>query len=429
MGNRLHVEVLDRDGRPACAECVRDLVWDLEETPSMGIAPTDSLVRVRARLFRTDSLRSSDSRNVDVVARLPAVSDSGDITNVSFPVPMECFGRPPDVEHGTSCRYDAALGFAEGPEPILGASADLPPLADDPSCAKSPPDGMQCVGSGTFLLGDERVDALAFDYPARPESIQRVPAGAALMFDTNEMTVGSVRKLVREGRIHPGEGSSRLLARGAARTVEEQCTYLGPDDARNDALPITCIGRDLARSVCAAFARRLPLEYEWELAAGNGAREHLYPWLDSTPSLLEVYDLAAGVDGELVGICKTAIVARGRARFGESTTCGDDELIGPVAGGSAEDITSAGIKNLGGNVAEWVDDELALYDEECWSRPLGGACRIPSKRLVGSRAAYRGGSWASPPHATLTVARFGQLDGAPSPAIGFRCAITEDQLP
>jgi hypothetical protein len=433
MGDRLQVDVLDENGQLACAGCTNrfELQDASDNNLSIGIAQTDRAVRVRARLYRVaDESRTSETRTIDVVARLPALDS--DTLNVTFPVPIECFGRPPDLTAGASCRWDPASGFAEGPEPMLSAEPHLSAETEAGGCTKSAPDGMRCVGTGTILMGDERVEALAFEYSARPESVQRVAPGAALMFDVDEVRVGTVRDLVRRGRITPGTGASGLLLRGAAGTREDQCTWVGQEDPRFDAMPINCIGRDLARSVCSELGRRLPFEYEWELAAGDGPSELLYPWEATTPLVVPIYDNAFSSErlGDL-GICEVSVVARGRSdRLDEAVTCVDGKTPGPVIGGSDRDVTSAGIKNLGGNVSEWVDDELALYDEECWSRPLGGACRVPSKRIAGPpRAPYRGGSWSSAAHAAMSVARFAHPDGSPSPAIGFRCAITEDALP
>jgi formylglycine-generating enzyme required for sulfatase activity len=430
MGDRLHVDVLDENGNLACTECSRDLEASTigERIKTFGIGPTDSAVRIRVRLFRyVSQVKKNDARVVDVVARLPELSGSDSIMSVEFPVPAECLGVAPDLANGITCRRDENGNVSIGPEPTLGGTGRLDP-APSGACAKAPPAGMACIGWGTYVMGDERIDALSFDFPSRPESVQRIAPASALMLDIDETTVGEVRTLVRGGKLDAALVSRGLVLHGELDTREEACTWRGVDTDRNDEQPINCVSRELARAVCAAKGRRLPFEHEWEFAAGNAAEQTLYPW--GTSSFDDnLYDIAKVVENVPFGICEKSNVANGRSAFGESTTCARGLPPGPRSGGNNLDVTTQGVKNLGGNVAEWVDGDLALYDEECWSKPLAAPCRTPSKRLAGSLAPYRGGSWGRAPHAAFTVARFGERDGAPSPYIGFRCATTEAEMP
>jgi formylglycine-generating enzyme required for sulfatase activity len=234
------------------------------------------------------------------------------------------------------------------------------------------------------------------------------------------MTVGTVRALVNGDRITPAKS---LLQRGAAGTLEEGCTYLGSGDASNDALPITCIGAALAGEVCKALGKRLPDEYEWEFAATNGTDETTYPWGNPEGVAEDLF-----LNDYVRVTCAHAIVGRGRkSQTSEKQGCGTSSW-GPVAGGNPLDLTRAGVKNMGGNVAEWTGDlDFHLYDEPCWST---NSCDGPSPELsFGTWRPYRGGSWARSPDSAVGVGRYAMFNGAPSPYVGFRCATDDDALP
>jgi formylglycine-generating enzyme required for sulfatase activity len=95
-----------------------------------------------------------------------------------------------------------------------------------------------------------------------------------------------------------------------------------------------------------------------------------------------------------------------------------------VAGGSASDVTRAGIRNLAGNVGEWLADALEAYDAPCWTgpSPLVDPRCTPAGQSDTDVRASRGASWALPP----LSARSAHRDGGrlPNPYTGLRCAIS-----
>jgi formylglycine-generating enzyme required for sulfatase activity len=91
--------------------------------------------------------------------------------------------------------------------------------------------------------------------------------------------------------------------------------------------PVVCVTWYAADSYCRAQGKRLPLEAEWELAA-KGAESRPFPWGRELPR----------PGGVAFGL-----------RDGPQSHPGD-------VGSSPQDVSPDGIHDLGGNVAEWVDD-------------------------------------------------------------------------
>lgn len=447
LGDRLLIEVIDDQSRPACADCTRELAVDASSFPvTFGVDPTsfaDSGIRprIRARLYRRKLVgpdgRPRSAALIDQTGRLPSFTD------IPFKVPMDvpeysshsaaiilaagCFGRPPDLEAHRSCSIRAVSNHTAAdpstliqPEPELSGmrfdnhedESYFLPGGDNSNfhqpCTETIPEEMVCHGSEDFLMGNEVGVGYESDLPFRPEILRAVVPFA---LDRDEMTVGQVRRLVRARKIAPE--AAALLRRGTDAATST-CTWLGPDDPANDAMPINCVSQELATTICEALDKRLPTETEWELAARDGGNDSTYPW------------------GEDVPACDRAILGRGRrldegGAAIESRACRALGPAGPIAGGSPRDVTPRGIKNLGGNVAEWVADRYQDYDESCWTTPyeiLAATypCDDGTKTLRLVRWSVRGGSWARGLSASAGFTRFGRGADDPSPEVGFRCA-------
>jgi formylglycine-generating enzyme required for sulfatase activity len=135
--------------------------------------------------------------------------------------------------------------------------------------------------------------------------------------------------------------------------------------------PVACVSWQGASDYCRAAGKRLPSAAEWELAA-KGPRERPFPWGAERPAV-------------------------GRVAFGGQRSA----LDGPHdVARSPLDCTPEGVYDLGGNVAEWVQDD-------------DGA----------GRKAWRGGSWRAANLCDL-LATSAALRPPETYAddVGFRCA-------
>ena len=409
FGDRVMVEVL-RDGELACSACRRIFGLEPELLPgSFGIAapPEDPEgLRLRVRLYRSDHTGADGvpegNAHLDALARLPAPSGS---TPVSVVAKMDCFGVVADPFADESC--DPATG-ALRPVPPLVDETVLPdvgswPEAEQVPCTGEIPDDMVCIEGGAFLFGSPFHFNFTAELSSEPERLVKLSPFA---IDREEVTVGEARALIASGLV---TGSPVLpdpdpLAAGAT------CTYLGSSDPSNDAQPLNCLTHDLAAQICEALGRRLPTEAQWEFVAGQRELETPYPW---------------GYDDD---VCEHAIVARGRfneAYVEETITCrrNDDGSLGPwgyLPEGHEADVTAQGIRNLGGNMAEWVADRFHPFSTDCYGAEgtllVDPVCAEPSDTFV-----YRGSGWLGLPADAQTFIR--KRANTVSTNIGLRCAL------
>ncbi|MBW2523276.1 MAG: SUMF1/EgtB/PvdO family nonheme iron enzyme [Deltaproteobacteria bacterium] len=410
IGDRLLIELLDPDTwQPACPGCRRQFgaaegaTWPL----SFGVTPPSSpwRVLVRVRLYRSDYVGldglPAGEALVDASGWLPA-----DPSDVSITLWSECFGVAGELGVTTCHDEPGSLSPIDDLPPAPSAEA-LPaagswPQAERTPCSGAVPDGMVCVPGGVFLLGN----------PSAPEPVvrsapERLVRISPFALDRDEVTVGQVRELVKAGAV-VGEPVT-----GIGDDPEVECTYRGIDDSSKDGLPINCASAAFAESVCAALGKRLPTEAEWEYAATGAGAESAYPW---------------GASRDSEDLCARAVIARGR-RFtsGEATLCRalDDVLLpGLVAGGSDRDVTALEIRNLAGNVSEWVADDFAPYSDSCWG-PTSGFSVDPQCILStpGGERSVRGGSWYLAPVFARSEVRAYQFADEAIISLGFRCAL------
>ena len=103
--------------------------------------------------------------------------------------------------------------------------------------------------------------------------------------------------------------------------------------------------------------------------------------------------------------------------------CWEKFEAGLAEGGDPDDVTELGLRNLAGNVSEWVADDFASFsDADCW--PSGQLLSDPRCDEGSGLGVARGGSWilgrTSARSATrLVVGEHEQLDG-----VGVRCAVS-----
>lgn len=257
---------------------------------------------------------------------------------------------------------------------VTAAAAQPPARAPEPAarpCPTAVPEGMACVGGGSFVRG--ALDGLPDERPT-----------GTVFVDTFLMNVHEVTNAQYERCIEAGYCNRPIPFRGYMRPRQPKVGVSWYD----------------AAAYCAVVGERLPTEMEFERAAGgpNGTR---FPWGDEEqPCTHSVVETSAGKG------------------CGRGTTW--DVMSTPVG--------HWGLYEISGNVWEWVQDwyseSYAACGASCEGRnPRGlcdGAAECPRAR---AQKVVRGGSWWYPIDRATSHARRGS--GAPNRGphrFGFRCA-------
>ena len=158
-----------------------------------------------------------------------------------------------------------------------------------------------------------------------------------------------------------------------------------------------------ALSYCQAQGKSLPTEAQWEYAARGGGK-YAYPWGNEWPR------------------CEG--VAFGRDPGQE---CSPSWKLPAAVGTMPMDQSPQGVRDLAGNVEEWVLDRFVLLYPSC------GACKDPVvEKVVGEKdgslyRVVRGGSFQESDPPTRAAGRSRWSEGKFTQNLGFRCAVSAIQ--
>lgn len=257
---------------------------------------------------------------------------------------------------------------ARAQQPIVEQPAEEP---EDPSAIAALPASMQRVAGGGYNIGCSPAIDRCNDDAMPTHSTRLRPFGLL----TREVTVAEYRECVAAGQC-PASG------RG------ESCTGVTLDGADR---PVTCVDWAAASSYCAFRGWRLPTEAEWEIAA-RGPRQRQYPWGSQWPS------------------CERTVMST----F-EGAGCGTGRPR--VAGSTPADVSWVQVRDLGGNVSEWVADDYAPYP--------GAPPAAEQTDAVAGHKVFRGGAYTDSAR-TLAVVheRRHAKPSTARPDIGVRCAVS-----
>lgn len=231
------------------------------------------------------------------------------------------------------------------------------------------------------LIGD-RVDAAdALGQAGDPRLLEdnwvRIPAGTFVMGEGDDR--------------HEVELSSYDIGKYPV-TVQQYGSFVedgGPEPKRWDSQvlhlnrPVVNVSWQDAAAYCSWAGVRLPTEAEWERAA-RGVRGRKYPWGNEEPD-----------------------TSRGNY---DETGVGAPSPVGLFPNGA----TAEGIRDLAGNVWEWVADWYGDYPQDRQGNPKG-----PTS---GENRVLRGGSWDDPSWLLHAALRSREMPEYRDDGVGFRCA-------
>ncbi len=221
-------------------------------------------------------------------------------------------------------------------------------------------------------------------------------------------------------------------------------------EERFDDHPVVNVTWDQARRYCEWRGMRLPTEAEWEYVAKGRDENRLYPWGDDPPMLnCDRATLTANYNH-----CVARLEIEGATQDGGPVSVANEVF--------AKDETRDGVREMAGNVREWVQDwysptgycdstELPGYgcpeeDDGCKIRqcklrpdecllsctatdtffcvaaPRDAVFFAPTGPVEGTTKVTRGGAFESPtPCHLLTTARHFLEPEKESTRVGFRC--------
>jgi formylglycine-generating enzyme required for sulfatase activity len=239
------------------------------------------------------------------------------------------------------------------PGPADAAAADAPAVPEAP---------MVAIPMGSFLRGCNFVGDPSCAIDAIPQATITL---SAYQIDVHEVTQAAYAVCVDAGHCVPP----------AARF--EPGTH--PD------APVTDVSWEQADAYCRDLGKRLPSEAEWERAA-RGEDGRTYPWGESVPECARVVFTG----------CATA-------PLDVATRVGD--------------ASPFGLRDLAGNVAEWVNDR---YSPSYYAN--GSPDVDPPGPATGADRVIRGGGFDADALGVRTFVRDHAGPGTTRASLGFRCA-------
>jgi formylglycine-generating enzyme required for sulfatase activity/predicted Ser/Thr protein kinase len=284
---------------------------------------------------------------------------------------------------------------------------------------RPPPPGMVRIDVGTIDVGRDlaEIDRECLEIGSgcdRKQMLREVPRGnvtvAPFFLDRDEVTNDEFVELLnnfasnllvlddedhhypRFVRRNAGTGSEEVLfdlnaKHGGIETTDRHEYH---SRASREKLPAAQVSWYGAKLFCETHGKRLPTDDEWE-AAARGREDRRFPWGNELPRCGDVV-IPNDHEVPLPTSCPDAIAER-------------------AVGTAPQDVTPDGVRDLGGNVAEWTSSIFVEGDRT--AHPTSGPTEAP--RVI------RGGSWGE----SVMARSSGRNRRPPSimgANLGFRCA-------
>ena len=244
---------------------------------------------------------------------------------------------------------------------------------DPPEAQKKPKIGsMKKIKGGSYAIGPDDEDPSG----ASPQGEVTIED---FYIDCYEVTIGEYAKFLNAG------GHDKYYWEDMASP--DWCGIIKKGEGAysvvpgKELYPVCLIKIEGAKAYAQWVGKRLPTEYEWEIAA-RGSEERLYPWGNEMPDI---------------------------------TTANFDYHIGHTTqvGSYPMGKTPEGVYDMAGNVNEMIDKKWEVYP---WSKKKVDFTQALKNPLC------RGGAWTSPENMLKSTYRDVVKNHFMAPFVGFRCA-------
>ena len=247
------------------------------------------------------------------------------------------------------------------------------PFMDPPPPPKRPKTGsMVKIQGGTYAIGPDDEDPSG----ASPRGEITVED---FYLDRYEVTIGDYARFLNAGGHDAFYWEDMADPNWCGIIKKEEGIYSVVPG--KELYPVCLIKLEGAKAYAKWAGKRLPTEYEWEIAA-RGSQERLYPWGNESPD-------------------KT------RANFDYHV--GHTLPVGSYPNGK----TPEGVYDMAGNVNEMIDKKWEAYP---WCKKSVDFPQAANNPLC------RGGAWTSPANMLKTTFRDVVKHHYMAPLVGFRCA-------
>ena len=284
-------------------------------------------------------------------------------------------------------------------EPVSLAPATPTPASPEPSKANTQFPKMLSIPAGEFTMGcveqRDHVEGGCVDDEKPPHPVKL----SAFKLAETEVTVEQYLACVQQGGCPAPHWNEKGSDYNISTGKDDHYKKMG--EALTDPLsPIVGVSWEnavayttwLNKSQQPSQPFRLPTEAEWEYAARGGDNEQAYPWGNKASHEFANY---------------------GKNECCEGLVSGKDQWLYTAPVGSFAP-NGFGLKDMHGNVWEWVADWHGAYPDQSASNPKGAS--------KGASRVLRGGSWSNTPRDVRSANRFNGTPDIRNDFTGFRVA-------